>query len=110
MGARTIAFLEARRATELAQLITNHGGVPLAAPVLREEPVDDPAAVADFLDRVAVRGVDLMIFQTGVGARALFRSVAALGREAEWRAAIERALVAVRGPKPVSALRELGVR
>jgi uroporphyrinogen-III synthase len=110
MGGRTIAFLEARRATELAQLIANYGGAPLAAPALREEPVDDPAAVRDFLDRVAERGIDLMLFQTGVGARALFRSVTTLGREAEWRAALDRAVVAVRGPKPVSALRELEVR
>jgi uroporphyrinogen-III synthase len=110
LGGRTIAFLEARRATELAQLITNYGGVPLAAPTLREEPVDDPAAVGAFLDRVAERGIDLMLFQTGVGARALFRSVGALGREVEWRAALDRSVVAVRGPKPVSALRELAVR
>jgi uroporphyrinogen-III synthase len=110
MGGRTIAFLEARRATELAQLITNYGGRPLPAPALREEPVDDPAAVAAFLDRLAARGLDLMIFQTGVGSRALFRAVEQLGRQAEWRAALETAVVAVRGPKPVSALRELGVR
>jgi uroporphyrinogen-III synthase len=110
MGGRRIAFLEARRATELAQLIGNYGGAPLPAPALREEPVDDPAAVGAFLDRVAERGLDLMLFQPGVGARALFRSVAALGREAEWRAALAGAVVAVRGPKPVSALRELDVR
>src|SRR5215210_2462481 len=110
MGGRTIAFLEARRATELAQLISSYGGAPLAAPALREEPVDDPDAVGAFLDRVAARGLDLMLFQTGVGARALFRSVSALDREVEWRAALERAAVAVRGPKPISALRELDVR
>jgi uroporphyrinogen-III synthase len=110
MGGRAIAFLEARRATELAQLITTYGGTPLAAPALREEPVDDPAAGGAFLDRLATRRLEVMIFQTGVGSRALFRSVEALGRQAEWRAAVDRAVVAVRGPKPVSALRELGVR
>lgn len=110
MGGRTVAFLEARRAAELAHLIATYGGTPLAAPALREEPVDDPAAVAAFLDRVAEQGLDLMLFQTGVGARALFRSVELLGRADEWRAAIERAVIAVRGPKPVSALRELKVR
>src|SRR5690348_5645504 len=110
MGGRTIAFLEARRASELAQLISTYGGAPLPAPALREEPVDDPEAVAGFLDRIAARGLDLMIFQTGVGARALFRSVVALGREAAWREALTGATVAVRGPKPVSALRELDVR
>src|SRR5947199_393419 len=31
MGGRTIAFLEARRATGLAQLIPSYGGAPLAA-------------------------------------------------------------------------------
>jgi hypothetical protein len=33
---RVIAYLEARRADELAGLITRHGGVALAAPCLRE--------------------------------------------------------------------------
>ena len=33
---RTIAFLEGRRAAELASLIERHHGVPLAAPSLRE--------------------------------------------------------------------------
>src|SRR5438128_80543 len=109
-GGRTIAFLEARRANELSQLIATYGGVPMAAPALREEPVEDPDAVGAFLDQVAARGLDLMIFQTGVGARALFSSVDLLGRQVEWRAALEKAVVALRGPKPSAVLRELGVR
>ncbi|HEY3083658.1 MAG TPA: uroporphyrinogen-III synthase [Chloroflexota bacterium] len=110
MGGRVIALLEARRASELAQLVAAYGGVARSAPALREEPLDDHDAIAAFLDRLRARPADLVLFQTGVGTRALFRGVEALGRIDEWRAALERALVAVRGPKPTAALRELGVR
>jgi uroporphyrinogen-III synthase len=110
MGGRTVALLEARRASELAQLVAAYGGVPRSAPALREEPVDDLGAIAAMLDRLRARPADVVLFQTGVGTRALFRGVAALGRDDEWRRALERAVVAVRGPKPTAALRELGVR
>src|SRR5262245_2834402 len=110
MGGRVIALLEARRASELAQLVAAYGGVARSAPALREEPLDDLGAIADFLDRLRARPADLVLFQTGVGTRALFRGVEALGRVDEWRAALERAVVAVRGPKPTAALGELGVR
>ena len=36
-GLRVLSF-ESRRAKEIAQLITNHGGVPIVAPSTREVP------------------------------------------------------------------------
>ena len=47
------------------------------------------SAVAGFLDAISASGLDLMIFQTGVGARALFRAVAALHRELHVALALE---------------------
>ena len=107
MGGKIVALLEARRSSELASLVETYGGVPRPAPALREEPVDDLEAIGRFLD--APRP-DVVVFQTGVGARALFRGVESLGRAGELRAALENATVAVRGPKPTAVLKELGVR
>ncbi|MBV8032035.1 MAG: uroporphyrinogen-III synthase, partial [Betaproteobacteria bacterium] len=52
----------------------------------------------------------LFIFQTGVGTRALFAATDALGLTAEFLSFLEKAMVAVRGPKPTGALRERKVR
>src|SRR5688500_12677980 len=110
MGGKLVALLESRRSSELASLVTTYGGVPRHAPALREEPVDDLDAIAAFLDGLRQRPVGVVVFQTGVGARALFRGIETLGRSAEWLDALARAKVAVRGPKPTAALKELGVR
>lgn len=110
MGGRVVALLEARRAAELAGLVETYGGVPFLAPALREEPLEDLPAIAGLLDDCKTNPIDLAVFQTGVGTRALFRGVEALGRADELKAALEGATVAVRGPKPLAALRELGVR
>ena len=110
MAGRTVVLLEARRATELASLVETYGGIPFQAPALREEPVEDLVAIGALLDQIAESGLDVMIFQTGVGARSLFRGITSLGRLDEWRAALTRATVVVRGPKPTAVLREFATR
>ncbi len=110
MAGRSIALLEARRASELASLVETYGGVPLLAPALREDPIDDLDAIGRFLDLVESRSLDVMVFQTGVGARALERGVETLGRTSAWRLALQNATVVVRGPKPTAVLREFGIR
>lgn len=110
MPGRIVVLLEARRATELASLVETYGGIPFHAPALREEPAQDLVAIGALLDQIAGSGLDVMIFQTGVGARALFRGITTLGRLDEWRAALAGAIVVVRGPKPTAVLREFATR
>jgi len=52
----------------------------------------------------------VIIFQTGVGTRALLEAAERLGRREEFLAALAGRLVAVRGPKPAAVLRQAGVR
>src|SRR5438128_1864157 len=110
MSGRVVALLEARRASELAQLVETYGGVPLPAPTLREDPIADLDGVARFLDAIGSGPLDLFIFQTGVGARTLLAAAETLGRRDELLAALGRTTVALRGPKPAAVLREAGVR
>jgi uroporphyrinogen-III synthase len=110
MGGRVVALLEARRGAELAGLVETYGGVPYLAPALKEEPVEDTEAIATLLDQLQAQPLDIAIFQTGVGTRALFRGLETLNRTQEFKAALEQSVVAVRGPKPLAALRELDVR
>ncbi len=71
LGGKTIAITEARRAVELASLITKLGGVPYSAPAVREVLRRDQRPALDALDRICGREISAIIFLTGVGARAL---------------------------------------
>jgi uroporphyrinogen-III synthase len=110
LGGRVVAFLEARRAAELAGLIERHGGVPLAAPCLQEVHRPDAPELAAAVDALCHPDTGVAVFLTGVGAAAIFEAADRLGRAAELYQALARQHVAVRGPKPAAALRRAGVR
>lgn len=107
---KTIAVTEARRATELASLITKLGGVPYSAPAVREVPRRDQRPALDVLDCICRREVSVIIFLTGVGSRAFFGLAADAGKRETLLKALQGMFVAARGPKPIAVLREAGVR
>ena len=79
------------------------------APSLREVPLETNTDALDFAAALMLDEFDIVVFLTGVGARALMKVVeAACPREA-FAAALSRTKVAARGPKPVAVLRELQV-
>ncbi len=105
-----VASFEARMAGPMADLIRKHGGEPVEAPALREIPIgDNPQAIA-FADRLVADGFDLVVFLTGVGTRYLAQEIETKYPREQWVAALRRAKVAIRGPKPLAPLRELGAR
>ncbi len=110
LAGRTIAFLEARRADELARLIERQGGTPYVAPVLREVPVEDVAPLRAWLADLMAGCLDVVIFLTGVGCRLLLEQAARDGRLPAVLAGLARARVVARGPKPVRVLKDYGVR
>jgi uroporphyrinogen-III synthase len=106
---RVVSF-EARMAGPMADLIRKQGGEVVEAPALREVPIgDNPQAIA-FADALVAGEFDLVIFLTGVGTRYLAREIETKYPREEWVAALKRAKVAIRGPKPVAPLREFGAR
>jgi uroporphyrinogen-III synthase len=107
---KTVAILEARTGAHLAELISRHGAVPLLAPALEEVPDVDPAALALLLQDWIAHPFRMMIFQTGVGTRALFRVTDSLGSTAALLGLLAQATVVVRGPKPTGELNARGVR
>jgi uroporphyrinogen-III synthase len=109
LGGRVVAFLEARRSSELADLIRRHNGVPLAAPCLRELHQADRLTLARAIEQVCQPSVGFVVFLTGVGVDTIFQAARLHGTESALRQALARQQVAVRGPKPAAALRRLGV-
>ena len=83
---KTIAITEARRAAELASLITKLGGVPYSAPAVREIPRRDQQPALDVLERICRHEVSVMIFLTGVGTRAFLALAGQSGKREIGRA------------------------
>lgn len=105
-GLRVVSF-EARRADELATMLARHGADVVRAPALRETLLEQgPEALALAADLEAGR-VDAVLLLTGVGTRALAAAVAQ--RHPGFPAALARTAIVARGPKPLAALRDLGV-
>jgi uroporphyrinogen-III synthase len=107
-GLRVLA-LESRRAPELAKLIANYGGEPVVAPAMREVPLESNKEALDFAAALFAGEFDMVIFLTGVGARALLGVIETSYKRDEYVAALQRVQVIPRGPKPVAVLRELDV-
>jgi uroporphyrinogen-III synthase len=106
---RRVLALESRRATEIAALISNLGGQPLVAPALREVALESNTEALDFAAALTRGEIDIVIFLTGAGVRALLEVIdGTISRDA-FVAALSRTKVAARGPKPVAVLRELQV-
>lgn len=108
-GLRVLA-LESRRAREIAQLITNCGGEPLVAPSVREVPLESNQEALEFVHKLRDGHVDMVIFMTGAGVRALVRAVESICLQAQLAALLNKVTIVARGPKPVAALREMAVR
>jgi uroporphyrinogen-III synthase len=107
-GLRVLA-LESRRAPELAKLISTYGGEPLVAPSMREVPLESNKEALTFAARLLAGEFDMVIFLTGVGARTLLGVVETVHDRGKYVAALQRVKVVARGPKPIAALREIGI-
>jgi uroporphyrinogen-III synthase len=104
-----VLTLESRRAQEMAKLISNSGGVPVVAPSMREVPLESNVEALHFASALLEGNLDIVIFLTGVGTRALTRVIETAHPKEKFVAALNRLAVIARGPKPVAALREMGV-
>jgi uroporphyrinogen-III synthase len=105
-----VAAFESRMEAEIARLIERHGGNPRVAPALREIPLDDNSAALKFGVKLTTERVDLLVLLTGVGTTALFDL---LKTRYPWPSIVEalkQTAIVARGPKPVAALKALGLQ
>ena len=105
-GLRIVAF-EARRAAELARMLERHGAVVLSAPAMREASLPPSAATDELARALAAGDVAALVLLTGVGTKALAAQLP--GGTGAAAALFARTTLVARGPKPIAALRELGV-
>src|ERR1700677_3680017 len=105
---RVVAF-ESRMAAETRVLIERLGGQAIIAPSMREVPLEDNHAALGFADRLIAGQFHVVMFMSGVGVRELFKVIETRHERSSIIAALERVMTVARGPKPVAALRNLGM-
>jgi uroporphyrinogen-III synthase len=105
----TIALAEGRQLEELAQMLEKEGATAMRCPLVSIVDAPDAAPIIAWLRQLVVGRFDYVILMTGEGLRRLLGFAA---REQLDRAAIEalgRTRTVTRGPKPLRALREIGL-
>ena len=108
-GGLRVAAFESRKAGEIANLIEKFGGEPHVSPSMREVPLDDQSAAVDFAHRLITGEVDQVIFMTGVGFRQLLTVVERHVDRQRYLDTLSDVTTIARGPKPVVAMKEVGL-
>jgi uroporphyrinogen-III synthase len=107
-GLRVVSF-ESRRSAEVAELIRNYGGEPIQAPSMREIPLADQHEALAFGEALLAGDHDVLILLTGVGTRLLIATLTSRWPKEEVMLALGRLTLVCRGPKPIAALKEVGL-
>ena len=107
-GLRVLS-LESRRETEMAKLIASNGGVATVAPSMREITLESNSEALAFARTLFAGGFDMIIFLTGVGARALAKVVETVYPLEQFVAELRKIAVVARGSKPMAVLKEWNV-
>jgi uroporphyrinogen-III synthase len=101
-----VCSFESRRAADMRSLIERRGGTATIAPSMQEIPLEENSEAFAFAEALIDGRIDVVIFMTGVGARALLAAVETRFDRAAFFEALGRASIVVRGPKPLAVLRE----
>lgn len=105
-----VCSFESRRQSEMTSLIERMGAQATLAPSLREIPLESNTRALDFAMALFRGDFEIVIFLTGVGARALLDAVETRFPREQLFAALATCKIVVRGPKPAAVLKEWGVR
>ena len=108
-GLRIISF-ESRRAKEMAELIRRHGGEAIVAPSMREVPLSENTVPLELFKQLEAGRIDWVILLTGVGTRTMVDALSGHYSREEITALLGKVPILARGPKPVAALKELGLQ
>jgi uroporphyrinogen-III synthase len=104
-----VVVLESRRAVEIEQMLARHGATVIGAPALREVPIEANQTALDLVQRLEDGTLDVLVLLTGVGTRALVDAVRTRCPTERLVALLRTVPIVARGPKPVAALRALGL-
>jgi uroporphyrinogen decarboxylase len=105
-----VSALESRRRDEFSRLIERFGGVPTVSPSMRELPIEKNKEAIDFAYRIMTGEIGLVIFLTGVGFKHFLATVEKHVDRQRLLNSLSDIITIARGPKPVAAMREVGLQ
>jgi len=107
----SVAITGSRRASELAHLVSNFGGVPYVAPTVGIDVQEDVDLQVEGLVQQIVHGQwDYAVFMTGPGVYLLMSKAEKLGMQRQVVDRLNRLAVIARSHKPQKVLETYGVR
>jgi uroporphyrinogen-III synthase len=109
LAGRRIVVPETRELALLVTMLRERGAIPIPCPLVAIRDLPDPALAQDWLRRFVARPPDHLVLLTGEGLRRLAALADRAGLRPDFVAALARPNKITRGPKPVRALRELGL-
>jgi len=109
LAGKTIAVPETRELDVLARLFEKRGATTIRCPLVAILDAPDPGPVEAWLLRFVAGGCDDLILLTGEGLRRLRGFAGRAGIEDRFVAALGQVRRITRGPKPLRALREVGL-
>ncbi len=109
LAGRRVLVPESRELDLFASMLEAHGAEAVRCPLVAMRDVEDPAPVEAWLRRLAEGRFNDLILLTGEGLRRLMPIAKRMGIDGTVVEAIGRLRTVTRGPKPVRALRELGL-
>jgi uroporphyrinogen-III synthase len=109
LAGRRIALAEGRQLEELAQMLEREGAATLRCPMVSILDAPDAAPVVAWLGELIAGRFSHVVLLTGEGLRRLLGFAERGGIRLETIAAVARTRIVTRGPKPVRALKEIGL-
>jgi uroporphyrinogen-III synthase len=106
---RTAALAEGRQLEDLARMLEAEGATALRCPLLSILDAPDPTAVVAWIQDVVAHRLDYVVLMTGEALRRLLGFAERAGLRDQFVAALANTSTVTRGPKPVRALKEIGL-
>jgi len=103
----SILIPESRELDLFAGMLETEGAIAVRCPLVRIADLEDSAEALAWIDAAITTPFDYTVLLTGEGLRKLLALAGT--RQPELIAALEKSALVVRGPKPVRALREVGL-
>lgn len=104
-----ILILETREEAQFSRLLKEQGADVLQCPMFTIHDAPDPAPVEAWIRGFIKQPFDDLVLMTGEGLRRLMKVAKRIGVDQDFIAAVGQARKFARGPKPVRALREIGL-
>src|SRR5438552_2602704 len=105
---RVVSF-ESRRNREMSALLEQSGAQGLVAPAMQEVPLRENHEALAFGKKLLHGEIDLVLFTTGVGVKAIFGVLGTLCPPDKVIQAFSKIPLIARGPKPLAVLHERGL-